>query len=265
MDYIPNDELAQIKQNNWNEFRQANPTYFHEVDRANDGLEAAYLHGKLKLTDDVNEDIVDPNQYSIQQSKLRTEEDHRMKLAEEKKEGVKEKIKKLRKAFKELSERNNKTEGWIQLKQDDFNIDPVYFEMLGQRNYFKIDEAKKEVAWNIEYHSLKLNKLKMKFYDVLEFEKFTVKAIKTVSYVTTFRVHKMSEFLQRNIETFKQMLEADIGGVNGSGEFGEEDLDNMDASGLNQTKEESKTKDAAQTKTSLVGNKAKQQQAGASQ
>jgi cytochrome c biogenesis protein ResB len=69
--------------------------------------------------------------------------------------------------------------------------------MLEERNAAKIDEAKKEVAWNIEFHTIKLNKLKSKFYDVLEFEKFTVKAIKTVSYVTTFRVHKMSEFLQR--------------------------------------------------------------------
>jgi hypothetical protein len=45
---------------------------------------------------------------------------------------------------------------------------------------------------------------------VLEFEKFTVKAIKTTSYVTTFRVHKMSEFLEANIETFKQMLETEM-------------------------------------------------------
>jgi len=44
--------------------------------------------------------------YSIQQAKLRTEEDHRLKLAEEKKEQVKERIRKLRKAFKELSLRN---------------------------------------------------------------------------------------------------------------------------------------------------------------
>jgi len=50
---------------------------------------------------------------------------------------------------------------------------------------------------------VRLNKLKEKFYDVLEFEKFTVKALKTSSYVTTFRVHKMSEFLQQSIETFK--------------------------------------------------------------
>lgn len=43
----------------------------------------------------------------------------------------------------------------------------------------KIEEARKEVAWNIEFHTVSLNKLKSKFYDVLEFEKFTVKALKT--------------------------------------------------------------------------------------
>jgi len=67
--------------------------------------------------------------------------------------------------------------------------------MLQERNDLKIEESKKEVAWGIEFHSVKLNKLKSKFYDVLEFEKFTVKAMKTSNYVTTFRVQKMSEFL----------------------------------------------------------------------
>lgn len=67
----------------------------------------------MKLTEDVNDDIIDPSQYSIQQAKLRTEEDHRLKLAEEKKENVKERIKKLRKAFKELKSRNISTEEWV--------------------------------------------------------------------------------------------------------------------------------------------------------
>lgn len=79
---------------------------------------------------------------------------------------------------------------------------------------------------------MRLNKLKSKFYDVLEFEKFTVKAIKTNSYVTTFRVHKMSDFLTQNIEMFKQMLEQEMLGNNGSGEY-DEDLDNLEASNLN--------------------------------
>lgn len=59
------------------------------------------------------------------------------------------------------------------------------------------------MAWGIEYHTVHLNKLKNKFYDVLEFEKFTVKGIRNGSHVTTFRVQKMSEFLQSNIEAFK--------------------------------------------------------------
>jgi len=118
-----------------------------------------------------------------------------LKLAEEKKQGVRGKIDNLRDVFKKLSNKNVDAEDWIRLSTDDFNIDPVYFDMLRERNFIKIEEAKKEVAWGIEYHTVRLNKLKEKFYDVLEFEKFTVKALKTTSYVTTFRVHKMSDFL----------------------------------------------------------------------
>jgi hypothetical protein len=55
--------------------------------------------------------------------------------------------------------KNTDSEEWIRLNQDDFNIDPVYFDMLKERNYAKIEEAKKEVAWGIEFHTLKLNKL----------------------------------------------------------------------------------------------------------
>lgn len=90
---------------------------------------------------------------------------------------------------------NEVEEEVIRVTQNDFNIDPEYFEMLLERNASKIEETKKEVAWNIEYHTVRLNKLKNKFYDVLDFEKFTVKAMRTTSYVTTFRVPKMSDFL----------------------------------------------------------------------
>ena len=76
------------------------------------------------------------------------------------------------------------------MTEDEFNIDPNYFEMLEQRNNDSIEEAKKEVAWHVEWHTVALNKLKNKFYDVLEYEKFTVKSIKNEYYVTTFRVPK---------------------------------------------------------------------------
>jgi hypothetical protein len=63
-------------------------------------------------------------------------------------------VKKLRKAFKELSERNNMVDPMVKVDGEDFNIDPEYFEMLADRNNLKIDIARKEVAWNIEFHTL---------------------------------------------------------------------------------------------------------------
>jgi hypothetical protein len=113
-----------------------------------------------------------------------------------------------------IVDKNSANQEHLRITEDDFQIDPEFFHILQERNDSKIEETKKEVAWNIEYHTINLNKLKNKFYDVLEFEKFTVKAIKDNSYVTTFRVQKMSEFLQNNIEAFKQMLENEIVGKN---------------------------------------------------
>jgi hypothetical protein len=80
--------------------------------------------------------------------------------------------------------------------EEDFNIDPEYFEMLDERNATAIDTTKKEVAWNIQYHTVALDKLKNRFYNCLEFEKFMVKSMKKSSYVTTFRVHKLSDSLK---------------------------------------------------------------------
>ena len=167
-----------------------------------------------------------------------------MKLAEEKKQGVRNRIGQLRDVFKKLSKKNHETDQWVRLTHDDFNIDPVYFDMLRERNFFKIEEAKKEVAWGIEYHTVRLNKLKDKFYDVLEFEKFTVKALKTSSYVTTFRVHKMSEFLSKSIETFKQMLENEMlmGGKENGLDFGEEEGEHGESPGKEDKKDATATK-----------------------
>ena len=250
-EYMAESQREDIISEKTKQFMLDNQPYFPEVDPEADCINQAYLASSLRLTEEVNMDILDPTQYSIQQAKLRTEEDHRMKLADEKKLGVRGKIELLRDTFKRLNMKNNSAEDWVRLTGNDFIIDPDYFQMLRERNMFKIEEAKKEVAWGIEFHTVRLNKLKEKFYDVLEFEKFTVKALKTTSYVTTFRVHKMSDFLQKSIETFKQMLENEMlmGGAQVGNEFeGEEGAEgNADGSG-SPSKKDKDAKDAA-TKT----------------
>ena len=96
------------------------------------------------------------------------------------------------------------------MPEQHFNIDPELFNKLVDRLKEKIEETKKTEQWEVEKNTVMLNKIKKKFYDILDFQKFTVKAMRTDSYVTTFRVPKMSEFLTNRINELKQTLESDI-------------------------------------------------------
>lgn len=151
-------------------------------------MDEAALAITIKTKEPLNEDVKDPTQYSIQQDKLKSEEDKRRALAEKKKDGVREQITELRKEFEKIRVKNNDAAVHLRISEDDFQIDPDFFMILQERNDAKIDETKKEVAYPIEVKEVALNKLRDKYYEVLEFEKFTVKGIKNGSYVTTFRV-----------------------------------------------------------------------------
>jgi len=223
------------------EFQEMNPPIFVEPDEQL--LDDAALAITIKNKEPTGQDIEDPTIYSIQQSKLRTEEDARLRLAEKKKTAVRGQINRLREWFNKVHDQNVNAAKHLRAAEDDFQIDPHFFQVLLDRNETSIEEAKKEVAWNIEYHTVNLNKLKNKFYDLLEFEKFTVKAIKSDSYVTTFRVKKMSEFLQQNIESFKQMLENEI--IGKDNEDDEEFNDEEDEKDNKQDNEKQKEKEKA--------------------
>lgn len=159
------------------EFCDANPPVFDDIDEGKMAMDEAALAISIKTKDETGIDVEDANMYSIQQAKLRTEEDARLSLADKKKQRVRNQIQQLRVRFTEQSKRNEEASNHIRLLEDDFQIDPEFFSVLYDRNEAKIEETKKEVAWGIEFHTLSLNKVKNKFYDVLEFEKFTVKGI----------------------------------------------------------------------------------------
>lgn len=66
-----------------------------EVDKQVEKVDESLLAITLRIPKDTP-DIIDETIYSIQQAKLRTEEDHRLKMAEEKKQQVRNKVKMLR-------------------------------------------------------------------------------------------------------------------------------------------------------------------------
>jgi hypothetical protein len=109
VDFMPSDQVASLKETKVATFKEENPSNIPEVDAQIDGVDDTQFAVTLRIPDEP-EDITDPTIYSIQQSKLRTEEDMRMKLAEEKKDGVRKKIQILREEFTALQEKNTNQE-----------------------------------------------------------------------------------------------------------------------------------------------------------
>lgn len=181
-----------------------------------DGFETMETEQPLKAREDESEDITDPEALSIQEQKLRTEEYWRMKKAEERKADIRNKVSLLREEFEKLLNINKAEDGWIQLSDKDFDIDPEYFRMLERDIEEKKNTTEKEVAWGIEYRRVALEKLRSVFFDSLEYDKFTVKGIKNDAFVSTFRVKKMSEFLEENVKRFKEMIEKEYHPQSGS-------------------------------------------------
>ena len=88
------------------EFWEQNPAIFNEVTEA-DAMDEAALAITIKTKEPLNEDVKDPNQYSIQQDKLKSEEDRRRELAEKKKDGVRDQIVALRTDFDKIRVKNS--------------------------------------------------------------------------------------------------------------------------------------------------------------
>ena len=168
IDFMPDDQVKSIKNEKIKNFQMDNPPNLSDIDPHVDGLDRSNLAEALNLPTGT-QDIKDETMYSIQQAKLRTEEDRKLEIAEEKKRGVRGKIEGLRERFAKVVERNKEVEDVIQVAEQDFNIDPDFFNMLIERSKAKIEETKKEEQWEVERNTVKLNKIKKKFYDILDF------------------------------------------------------------------------------------------------
>jgi len=102
IDFMPEAQVKEVFAERTEAFQQANEANIPDFDPTVDGLDETLFSVSLRGFPDICEDILNTDVYSIQQAKLRTEEDHRLKLAEEKKQGVRKKIDVLRSEFDAL-------------------------------------------------------------------------------------------------------------------------------------------------------------------
>ena len=108
-------------------------------------------------------DITDPKQYSLEESKLKLDEDNKIMDAEHKKQLVKLKIAHLRTTFLALKAKNNLEPEVSRLPANELEFDPNYKAELISKEQEKCSAARRETAWISEKHSLALAKLRSNF------------------------------------------------------------------------------------------------------
>lgn len=124
------------------------------------------------------DDITIATHYSIQEAKLRDEQDRLIKLAEEKKKQRRARVEALRSSFAALIEENKIAHTSEQFNRNEIAIDPNLRATIEDSVQTKLDLTRKELAWEREHKELLLQKLKQRYLDGIEAEKVTLRAFK---------------------------------------------------------------------------------------
>mmetsp|Transcript_12213 Transcript_12213/g.21666 ORF Transcript_12213/g.21666 Transcript_12213/m.21666 type:complete len:1730 (-) Transcript_12213:223-5412(-) len=150
-------------------------------------------------------DITDSQVYSIQDAKLKAEEDNAKAAAELKKQRVRERISEIRDELTELQGKNGAiVEG--QLSMNDMAIDQEYIQHLKDDMEKQIEQVNFELSWAVEFHETGLQKIKDHYLQRVDFERVEVLGFQSPHRVATFRCPAMSEDLQSNLARLHELI-----------------------------------------------------------
>lgn len=156
------------------------------------------------------EDITDQAAYSIQEAKLKMEEDNRRKAAEKKKEEVRHVIAALRSDFADLRQRmlsdpNPKRH----LSERELIIDQELHEFMVQRGENAVEEVRKELEWLQRKKQIAVEKLKACFLDDVAMDAVRVKSFEGPDEISTFRTRELSPELQEALQQVHELITAE--------------------------------------------------------
>eukprot|EP01028_Stygiella_incarcerata_P009241 TRINITY_DN4347_c0_g1_i1.p1 TRINITY_DN4347_c0_g1~~TRINITY_DN4347_c0_g1_i1.p1 ORF type:complete len:1758 (+),score=598.58 TRINITY_DN4347_c0_g1_i1:248-5521(+) len=197
-------------------------------------------------------DIVDPNAYSIQEEKLKSEREALEAAAERKKQSIRQKIQELRERFQEAVDRNDDLPPAMHLPSHEFVLDPELKEKMEREQGEREFQLQKELAYDLERSSVALKKLKGRYYDGMAVDRIVLKGFRTAQQVSSFKTLFLSDDLKKSIDAVHDLIEQDEMNVStgfgrssqgerfdeGSEDSGSEDLDEGDEEDLDVSKAE---------------------------
>jgi len=177
-------------------------------------------------------DITDPEHFTLQEEKLKLEEENIAAAAERQKRRVRERVKELRTSVEKIREDSLKL--GLKVPESFFILDHDYVQSLVQDMGRQEELVRTKLAWDVEYHKLSIKKLKNHFLTEVDYDYSEVYGFR--EHVTsTFRTGKMSELLQEQLEKLHQLIfnesdlesEAEDGNVKNKGGRRLEEEDDM--------------------------------------
>ena len=146
---------------------------------------------------------------SIEDAKVKAEEDAKRAAAEEEKMGVRELLSKLKTEYAALARENDARPFAERLPAAAFEVDPGLREVIEAETLAHLERATESLAWHCEKSQLGLRKLRERFLDDVETERAVVRSFATgrsAFAATSFRVVKPSEKLDLDLKALKENL-----------------------------------------------------------
>lgn len=128
---------------------------------------------------------ISPDAYSIQDNRLKMEEDAKRSAAEELKSRVKASVRALRKDYEKILKENETVPLLVRLKYNDLTIDSAYFDILSNIGQEMKEEVHRERAYLSEISEKRLHKLKRRLVPDLLMEEMKLRCFDIEEYRRT--------------------------------------------------------------------------------
>ncbi|XP_062841766.1 cilia- and flagella-associated protein 44 isoform X2 [Trichomycterus rosablanca] len=143
-------------------------------------------------TEPAARDIEDPAAYSIETAKQKLESDRMLREAEVRKQERRKTLAELRSRFQVVLQENESLPEHVRLQRTELELDHRFREDAERMTAEKVEEVRKELAWEEEKHRIGLRKLQARFRDAVVCDTVMVVAIESDHKVSTYRLLALS-------------------------------------------------------------------------
>merc|ERR1712166_34995 len=156
------------------------------------------------------EDMENSEVYSIQEAKLKTEEDKLIAAAEAQKDVLRGHIATLREELLEQLEANKLAPEAAQLQRLEFDVDPEFKRLLRLEGDFLVSQMHKELAWDSERKRILMQKLRNRYLEELAVESIELHSFLKPKSVRSFRTARLPEELQTKLHEVYDLMKASV-------------------------------------------------------